>query len=125
MDMIYQELSKDIIGACMAVHKELGCGFLESVYSDALEYEFKALVIPYKREFAIPVVYKGNILNRIFRIDFLCYDKVVLELKAFERILPIHKVQLLNYLKLSQFKLGFVINFGSTSLEWERIPNLY
>jgi len=125
MDLIYKELSERVIKACMLVHSELGSGFLESVYSDALEYEFKELQVPYKRELDVQVIYKGIPLDRHFRIDYLCYDKIILELKAVDLILPIHKVQLLNYLKLSRHMLGFVVNFGSASLQWERIANIY
>ena len=125
MDLIYKELTQKILKACMLVHTELGCGFLESVYADALEYEFQLMEIPYRREQDLQVVYKGTSLNRHFRINFLCYDKIILELKAVDTIQPIHSVQLLNYLKLSRHMLGFVVNFGSNSLQWKRIANLY
>lgn len=125
MELIYRELSQEILRACMLVHSELGCGLFESVYSDALEYEFKELQIPYKRELDVRVIYKSIPMDRYFRIDYLCYDKIILELKAVDTILPIHKVQLINYLKLSRHRLGFVINFGCPSLQWERIANIY
>ena len=125
MSLLYEDLTEKILAACLEVHNELGCGFLESVYADALAYEFKASGIPFIREADFPVVYKGHQFNKFYRADFLCFEKIILELKAVETILPIHKQQVFNYLKLAKLKLGFVINFGNTSLRWERIPNLY
>lgn len=109
----------------MEVHKQLGCGLLEAVYCEALERELKERSIPYYREQEFPVVYKGMILNKRYKVDFLCFDKIILEIKAVDKILPVHESQILNYLKLSGLKLGFVVNFGQPSLHWHRMANLY
>ncbi len=125
MSLIYQELTQKILGACMEVCNQLGCGFLEAVYCDALEYEFSLRGIPAKREKVFYISYKDKQLSKYYKADFLCFDKIILEIKAVDKILPVHKQQLFNYLKLSDLKLGYVINFGGIKLEWERIPNLY
>jgi len=92
---------------------------------DALEFEFELRNIPYQREKEYYITYKGKRFNKYYKVDFLCYGKVILEIKAVESILPTHKQQVFNYLRLADLKLGYVINFGSASLLWERIPNLY
>ncbi len=125
MSLLYEELSAKILGASLEVYNQLGCGFLEAVYSDALEFEFELRSVSYQREKDFFVTYKGKRFNKYYKVDFLCFDKIILEVKAVESILPIHKQQVFNYLRLADLKLGFVINFGSTSLLWERIPNLY
>jgi len=125
MSLIYEDLTERILGACLEVHNELGCGLLEAVYCDALGSELKLRGIPFEREKEYPVTYKGLLLNKYYRVDFLCFDKIILEIKATEAILPVHKQQVFNYLKLSKLKLGYVINFGNTSLKWVRVPNLY
>lgn len=98
---------------------------MEAVYSDALEFEFELMNIPYKREKDYYITYKGKRFSKYYKVDFLCFDKIIIEIKAVESILPIHKQQVFNYLRLSDLKLGFVINVGSTSLQWQRVPNLY
>lgn len=125
MGLIYEDLTEQILAACMEVHNHLGCGLLEAVYAEALEHELRDRSIPYAREQEFPVVYKGLPLNKIYKVDFVCFDKIILELKATDKMLPVHTSQVLNYLKLSNLKLGFVINFSERSLRWERIANLY
>ncbi len=120
-DIVYKEESYKIIGAAMEVHKELGCGFTEPVYQDAIEYEFQLRQIPYKREFPMTVSYKGKQLEKSFRLDFFCYDKIIVELKAVQAITNEHYLQVYNYLKASDCDLGLLINFGNASLEYERI----
>lgn len=105
----------------MAVHRELGCGFLEPVYQQALSIEFQNRDIPSVRELELPIFYKGVRLATGYRVDFLCYDDVVVEIKALSRITNIEQAQLLNYLKAGQFNTGLLINFGATSLEWKRV----
>ena len=109
----------------MEVHNQLGCGLLEAVYAEALAQELRERAIPFTREKEFPVVYKGLRLSKMYKVDFVCFDKIILELKATDKILPVYASQVLNYLKLSNLKLGFVINFGERSLCWERIANLY
>ncbi len=107
----------------MAVYNELGCGFLEPVYQEALEHEFKLARIPYRREALIPIHYKGTILKKNYFADFICYEKIIVELKAVSEIAAIHKMQVKNYLKAAGLELGIIANFGSTSLETVRVCN--
>ncbi|MFZ4455556.1 MAG: GxxExxY protein [Bacteroidales bacterium] len=110
----------NIIGAAMEVHRVLGPGFLESVYQEALSIEFERRVIPYKQECKIEINYKDHLLNRFFVADFLCYDSVVVELKALSLLLGEHEAQLINYLKATKVKHGLLINFGEQSLKYKR-----
>jgi len=107
----------------MAVHSELGCGFLEAVYQEALEEEFKLRNIPYVREAQLQVIYKGKTLKKRYQADFICYDNIIVELKALTELNTVHKSQLINYLKITKLKLGVLVNFGSKSLESERVKN--
>lgn len=107
----YNHLSEKIIKCCVEVHKHIGPGLLESVYEICLAKEFDANGIQYKRQVHLPVVYKNEKLDAHFRLDFLVEDKIIIELKAIEFILPIHEVQLVSYLKLANKKLGLLINF--------------
>ena len=121
IDLIYQDESYRIIGAAMRVHRELGCGFVELVYQEAFEVELTDRGIPFCREAQIVVNYKGKPLKKAFIADFLCFDKIVVELKAVSCLEGIHEAQLFNYLKATGFKLGLLINFGLTSLDYKRI----
>lgn len=110
--MDINELTGKIIGAAIEVHKNLGPGLLVSTYEECLCYEFKLRKIAYKRQKALPVVYKGIKLDCGYRIDVIAENVIILELKACENIEPIHKAQLLTYLKLTGLKLGLLINFN-------------
>ena len=110
-----------IIGAAMEVHGQLGGGFLESVYQEALEIEFQAREIPFHREVALPVSYKGRQLGTAYRADFICYDGVVVEVKALRKLSNTERSQLLNYLKAAGIRVGLLLNFGSPSLEYRRL----
>lgn len=123
--MLYPEESYSIIGAAMSVHRELGNGFLEEVYQEALEMEFKLKGIPYEREKLITITYKGKQLKKHYKADFVCYGKIIVELKALSELCSEHKSQVLNYLKATDMKLGLLINFGESSLEYERLVRLY
>ena len=116
-------MTYDIIGAAMEVHKTLGCGFTEKVYQDALEKEFQLRSIPYEREARMRVVYKGAELATEFIPDFVCYGKVIVELKAVSELDDIHRAQAINYGKVSGMTVSLLINFGSMSLEYERFYN--
>lgn len=120
MSYLYKQESYNIIGACMEVHTELGSGFLESVYQEALEIEFIDNKIMYQREVPIKISYKENELSKYFVADFLCYDKIIVELKAVKKIEDIHIAQILNYLKATGNKVGLLVNFGAKSLEYKR-----
>ena len=120
-ELIYKDEAYKIVGACMTVHRELGCGFLEAVYAEALEMEFLSQGIPFKREVPIIIEYKGKPLKKSYVADFICYDKVILELKAINYLESVHEAQILNYLKATQSKLGILVNFGEQSLKYKRI----
>jgi len=123
VEILFKKESYKIIGACMEVHKKLGPGFLESVYSEALELEFEKAGVPYKKEKKLPVYYDDKPLNKYFRADFVCYDSIVLELKATKYSVDADRKQTLNNIKATKFKLGILINFGTPSLIYKRIVN--
>ncbi len=117
----FQKETYEIIGACFEVHKVLGCGFLEGVYQEALEIEFKRRGIPYEREKELPIDYKGEILKKQYNADFVCYNGIIVELKALSELREDHMAQVLNYLKATKFELGFIFNFGERSLKYKRV----
>ena len=110
-----------LIGAAMEVHGQLGPGFLEQVYQDALEIELRLLEIPCRREVELPVVYKGQTLRTKYKADFVCFHSIILELKALSDLTGVHEAQLINYLKATGLSLGLLINFGTTRLEFRRL----
>ena len=118
---ILNKESYKIIGACMTVHNELGCGLLEPIYQEALEEEFKIQNLPYNREKSLEVFYKDKKLNKKYQTDFICYDKIIIELKAVSKLDSSHQSQLINYLNITKNKVGLLINFGNKSLEYKRL----
>ena len=120
-EIIFKEESFQIVGILFEVHNNLGGGFSEIVYKDALEYEFKNLNIPFEREKEYVVKYKDTILNHKFYADFVLFDKIILELKSCEKIDPKYISQCINYLKVSSNKLAILANFNNKSLEYKRI----
>ncbi len=104
----------------MKVHSELGPGFTEKVYQDALEIELRERSIPFRREVELHASYKNNILNSTFIPDFICYDKIIVELKAVTELNDIHRSQAMNYAKVAGMQLTLLINFGESSLVYER-----
>ena len=110
-----------IIGACMAVHSGLGHGFLEAVYQEALAIEFARRNIPFLREAPIVVTYDGVQLSTRYFADFLCYDSIVVELKALGSLAPEHQAQTIHYLKASGCQRGLLVNFGAPRLEYKRL----
>ncbi|MDX9847882.1 MAG: GxxExxY protein [Tenuifilaceae bacterium] len=113
----YNKLTEKVIAAAIDVHRELGPGLLESVYQHCLCEELRIRGISFVPQAKLPIIYKENLLDKSFRIDILVEDKLVVELKAVEIILPVHEVQLVTYLKLSGHKLGLLINFNEPILK--------
>ena len=102
----YEEQTSKILNACMEVHNELGNGFLEPVYQEALEEELKLQGIPYEREKLLPVMYKGKQLTKEYYADFVCYGTIIVELKAVTNLVKAHKAQILNYMKAAKSEVG-------------------
>jgi GxxExxY protein len=109
-----------IIGAAMEVHKELGCGFLEAVYQEALAREFRIQGIPNKAQPIVDIKYKGEFLDKKSQPDFVCYKEVIVEIKAISELSGVEEAQLINYLKATGLKIGLLLNFGSKSLQHKR-----
>ncbi|EHG17054.1 MULTISPECIES: GxxExxY protein [Prevotella] len=119
-ELVCKDEAYQIIGAAMAVHNELGSGMREIVYGDALEIEFKLRGIPFQREQTFNVVYKGVELQHKFKCDFVCFKNIIVELKAEKGLTDIDRSQIINYLKITKYPLGILINFGESSLMYER-----
>ena len=109
-----------IIGAAIEVHQQLGCGFLEPVYQEALAIELATRTIPFQRERKFPINYKGCSLETYYRPDFICFDSVIVELKALSQLSSIEESQVINYLKVTGYHIGLLLNFGNRSLEKRR-----
>ena len=120
VDLLYKKEVYDIVGAAMEVHKELGNGFPEGVYQEALAIEFEERNIVFEREKNVGVEYKGIALEKNFRPDFLCVQKIIVEIKALSELTKTHQSQVLNYLKATSLNVGLLINFGQNSLVYKR-----
>ena len=121
MDLLLKDEAYQIIGAAMDVHRDLGFGFLEPVYQEALSIEFGKRNIPFLKEEKLRIYYKDVILEKIYIADFVCFDKIIVEIKAVQQIIPEFVAQVLNYLNATHFRLGLIINFGEASLKYRRI----
>lgn len=120
-EFLYKQECYLILGAVFEVHKQLGCGFLEKVYQEALEVELKVRGIPYEREKQIKINYKGIPLQTVFYADFVCYGRILLELKAVEALTAVHEAQVHNYLRAAHFDVGYLINFNEEYIDPIRI----
>lgn len=120
--VVYKEESYKIVGAAFQVYNKLGHGFLEAVYQEALEIEFQRRNIPYEREKELKIIYDGVELKQTYKADFVCYGKIIVELKAVSDLDDAHRSQVYNYLHATGYRLGLLLNFGcSDELEKERI----
>ena len=122
-ELLFKEESYKIIGTCIAVHKKLGAGFLDAVYKEVLEKEFKKNNIPYEKKKKLQIFYDGEPLNKHFTAEYVCYDKIIIEVKSVAQIEEQAKKEAVNYLKATHYKLGLLINFGQSSLKWKRLIN--
>jgi len=122
-ELIYKEETYRIVGSAMSVSNTLGCGFLEAVYQEAMEIELKESRVPFETQKRIHIQYKDRILQKEYVADFLCYERVIVEIKAIKKITEIEEAQLLNYLKATKLPLGLIFNFGAPKLEWKRYVN--
>jgi GxxExxY protein len=117
MKLVFEELTEKIIGLAIEVHKELGPGLLENTYKQCLAYELKKSDISFQLEVNCPIIYKEVQISCGFRIDLLVEDKIIIELKCVDKIIPIHEAQLLTYLKLYNKRVGLLINFNEKLLK--------
>jgi GxxExxY protein len=123
-ELLYKDECYTIQNAVFAVYKEIGSGFLEAVYQECLENELRERSVPFERQQEIRLYYKSKLIEQTYRADIVCYEKIILELKAVTEIIPAHKSQLLNYLKMSKLELGLLVNFGHyPDVEIVRIVN--
>jgi len=121
-ELLYKDESYAIIGACFAVYKEKGCGFLEPVYDECLEIEFESQRIPFLAKRPQTLRYRDRTLVQTFTPDFICYDKIIVEIKAVSTLVDEHRAQLLNYLSATGCELGLLVNFGHyPKMEYERL----
>ena len=112
MEIIYKDEAYAIQGACFEVYKTLGSGFLEAVYQEALAQEFRLQNIPFAEQCELKLQYKNIPLHQTYKPDFICFNKIIVEIKAVSTLAPEHEAQLLNYLKITNMRLGLLVNFG-------------
>lgn len=121
-EIVFKDESYQVMGACFEVYNEKGCGFFEAVYHECLEIEFGLGDIPFASLTELSLSYKGRELKKRYQPDFVCYDKIILEIKAVSELVDEHRAQVHNYLKATGLRLGILVNFGSQrKLESERI----
>tara|TARA_B110000037_G_C17095346_1_gene495760 strand:+ start:324 stop:710 length:387 start_codon:yes stop_codon:yes gene_type:complete len=122
MDLLYKEEAFRIMGACMAVYKDTGHGFVEPVYQECVEIELDHLGIDFQSQVPLALIYREQKLKNTYIPDLICFGKIIVELKAVKNLADEHRAQVLNYLKASGLELGLLVNFGHhPGLEWERI----
>jgi GxxExxY protein len=121
--LLFEEETYQLIGACIKVHKKLGNGFSEAIYHEALEKELTKAAIPFEHYKKLPVYYEGQQLNGHLISDFVCYQKIIVELASVKHIKQTLKQQVLNHLRSTECQIGLLINFGEKSLTWKRFIN--
>lgn len=118
---LYKDETYKLIGACFEVYNEMGCGFLESVYQECLELELGLQAVPFQPQHKLVLGYKGRRLAKTFEPDFVCFDKIIVEIKAVSALTDEHRAQVINYLHASGMEVGLLVNFGNhQKLEYER-----
>ena len=121
-EIIYKDEAFAIIGACFEVYNDKGCGFLEAVYQECLEIEFGLCNLPFVPQAELTLTYKGRTLKKTYQPDFVCFGKIILEIKAVSELTDDHRAQVHNYLKATGYRLGLLVNFGAKGkLEYDRI----
>jgi GxxExxY protein len=121
-ELLLKDESYRIMGACFEVYKEKGCGFVEPVYQECLEIELGLQELSFRAQQQLPLQYKGRPLKQIYIPDFICFDQIILEIKALSILCDEHRAQVHNYLKATGYRLGLLVNFGHhPQVEWERI----
>lgn len=123
-ELIHKQEVYSIVGAAMEVYNQLGAGFLEAIYQEAMEIELTLRKIPFVRQPELPVYYKDQRLKKFYVSDFFIYEKVIVEIKSIKRLTSLEDAQLINQLKITQSEVGLLINFGAKAkLEWKRMVN--
>ena len=121
-DLLFKDECYQLVGACFEVYKEKGCGFLESVYQECLAMELGIQEIPFEEQVGLVLDYKGQPLQQTYKPDFVCFGKIILEIKSVSKLADEHRAQVHNYLKSTGYQLGLLVNFGHyPKLEWQRI----
>jgi len=121
-ELLFKEEVFKIVGAAIEVHRELGSGFLEPVYQEALAIELASCLVPFEAQRALQILYKGHRLKKEYVLDFVCYQQIIVELKALAKLSGTEEAQVLNYLKATKFRVALLLNFGSQGkLEWKRL----
>src|SRR5215469_14706105 len=121
MELLMKDEVYALVGAAMEVHREQGCGFAEHVFQECMEIELSDRGLPALPQVELPIFYKGRKLKKTYVADFVAYGKIIIELKALDKLSSREEAQVINYLKASRFQVGLLINFGAISLEWKRV----
>ena len=121
--LVFEKETYHIIGACIKVHKHLGKGFDEAVYKEAIAHELSKAEVPFEQQKKLNIYYNGNKLDSHFVADFVCFKKILVEIKSFDFLNLNIKKQSINHLKSTNFEVGLLINFGENSLKWKRLIN--
>jgi len=121
--LLFKDETYQVIGACIKVHKNLGKGFEDCVYKEAIAHELSKAEVPFEKQKQLSIYYNGNKLNSHFVADFVCFDKIIVEIKSLNILDPVIKKQTINYLRSTNFEVSLLVNFGENKLTWERFIN--